>query len=221
MKDLKVLSAIAFLLIWGLVILLFIGRTTNHTKNIKPHLEVHASAVSSLFYQTCIQSKLNSETLNQMALISGMTAGTSTDAPLDSFGAQEVLLSWEAPSTQSVIENSKYKPFPNQLWLFRVESETTNDRFIIKRRCQLDFHHGVMRSSKRPYYIERRGFHDEYRELLGSEIIKELEKNGAEIIDAVTLYKDPRTAVDPIVFKLEGRTYHLRVRPFSFSLEFA
>jgi len=50
-------------------------------------------------------------------------------------------------------------------------------------------------------------------------LIDRLKQDGAEIIDAVTLHKDPRIAKDPVIFDLEGVTYHLRVRPFSLSLE--
>lgn len=219
MKSIETIGIVVFILIWLIGVTTFIVQQANYAKSIEPHLEVHAAEVSSLFYQICVASKLEDETISRKALESGLQAGQITELPLDSFGMEDMTASWNSKAKPNLETGSTYQPYPNQLWLFRIKSKTEEGRYITKRRCQLDFHHGVMNSKDRPYYIERRGFHDEYRELLGVSIVNRLEQDGAEIIDAVTLYKDPRIARDPIIFDLEGVSYHLRVRPFSLSLE--
>lgn len=219
MKKIKPIAVLIFISIWLIGITIFIVQKANYTKSIEPHLEVHAAEVSSLFYQTCVASKLEAEAISRKTVEIGLATGQITEFPLDSFGMEEVIASWNGETKSNLYVDSPYQPYPDQLWLFRIRSRTGDGRYKAKQRCQLDFHHGVLNSEGRPYHIERRGFHDEYRELLGVSLIDRLKQDGAEIIDAVTLYKDPRIAKDPVIFNLEGVTYHLRVRPFSLSLE--
>ena len=221
MNRLIAYALIGFVLIWLALMSSVIFNGIKYRSKIKPHKEAHAPLVSELFYETCVLSKLNPESLEQKAIDASMEKETPQNRPRQTYGVVRINQAWVADSKLSLQTDSDYQPFPNQLWLLDMKTPGYQQYSKTKKQCRLDFHHGVIRSKSRPYHISRRGDSRRYRRLLALGVLKNLESDGAKIINIDTLHKDPRIAHDPIIYQLDGQVYHLRVSPFSMTLEFA
>ena len=236
-----------FLTIWVLLFISAVGRFFYQAEYFKPYLRHHADTTASLFYATCIRSSLDALKLESNALKLGMIPLTDLAIPYGSDsqkpyhltdiatpsgfdGQRQIFARWKIEPGMFFKDKWKYKPFPYEISLDEKEIKgkwNKDSRLIhgsdgvLKLRCAMRMHTGIMRDKSRPYYVTRRGSHNSSTSYVSNKLVSLLRKFGAEVTDVPRQWGTRNRFPKPITFKLEGQRYHLTVSPFSISLVFA